>query len=280
MNAIMAGHRRRSAGRLGKTQVNHFTKTGVIAAGKLRGMYADFPRASDFSVTRKRLLSVSQFPAQGPSLREMNETEHLDTAQRFLSTDCRSGLGLAGGRFLSIYDNLGSRNHHAPLRTIGQRFIWRFILKIFLCARSHLPPKLNRLFNVRRSKRLTHLFYRLQIGVRLLAYGRRSLCELSKRAPKAGQKDRLHFDDPLKPLCLGRHLQPSQQFRIERVPRLCRSLVNLFVQVGRHSQCRSDVVVLRHDMQSTARLQNGIDTKMKPKHNKYRLHFEAEKDKT
>lgn len=58
--------------------------------------------------------------------------------------------------------------------------------------------------------------------------------------------------------------QTVNQLCIKASPSLICRFVDVFVEIGRHSQSGADVVVLSHGAHSTRRLQNGVDTKMKP----------------
>jgi len=65
-------------------------------------------------------------------------------------------------------------------------------------------------------------------------------------------------------VCIKARDQSADYFGIEALPaRIC-SLMQRLMQVGRDAQRCANVVVLSHGRNSTRRLQNGIDTKMKP----------------
>lgn len=81
---------------------------------------------------------------------------------------------------------------------------------------------------------------------------------------KCSQQNQVPAQKLVGALLLKRARQAFDQLRIEASSCFIRRFVDVLVQIGRHAQRCADVVVLGHGGDSTRRLQNGIDTKMKP----------------
>lgn len=89
--------------------------------------------------------------------------------------------------------------------------------------------------------------------------------------------DRIHFKMQLRATHFQEHLflsifgirfkrplQAINDFGVEAFTALVRRLMKRSMEFGRNAQCRPDVVVLGHAKEFTRRLQNSVDTKMKP----------------
>lgn len=100
----------------------------------------------------------------------------------------------------------------------------------------------------------------------LWGFGRHQARELHNEARKHIDESRLALQGGAKKarVRLKTINQSANDFCIEASASFVSCLMNLFVQVGRHTQSGADVVVLGHEVNSTRRLQNGVDTKMKP----------------